>query len=147
MTEDLLPRMLDEDISVLPQIDASDVANLAGLGFKTIINNRPDNEEPEQPSYASIEEAAKAAGLSFHSQPVVSGAITFNDVADFQDLMEKADKPVLAYCRSGTRCTMLWALSSAGHKPTEEIMTNAAAAGFNLDGLRRQLEALAQSEQ
>ncbi len=146
MTEDLLPRMLDEDISVLPQIDPSDLTDLAGFGFKTIINNRPENEESEQPSIVSIAEAAAAAGLTFHSQPVVSGAITFNDVADFQDLMEKAEKPVLAYCRSGTRCTMLWALASAGHKPTEEIMTNAAAAGYNLDGLRRQLESLAQAD-
>ena len=146
MTQEVMPRMLDENISVLPQITPDDVAELAAQGFKTIINNRPEREEPGQPSIASVADAAKAAGLNFESQPVVSGAITFNDVADFQDILEKAEKPVLAYCRSGTRCTMLWALSSAGSIPTEEIMSSAEAAGYNLEGLRRQIEALAITE-
>ena len=140
------PKYLDDDLAVLPQIDPADVAGLAEMGFKTIINNRPDNEEPGQPSIASIENASQNAGLGFQSQPVVSGAITLNDVAEFKELMDKAEKPVLAYCRSGTRCTMLWALSSAGHVPTEAIMASAEAAGYNLEGLRRQIEALAEAE-
>ena len=140
------PKYLDDDLAVLPQIDPTDVAKLAEMGFKTIISNRPDNEEPGQPSTASVEQAAESAGLSFRSQPVVSGAITFNDVAEFQDNLAQVEKPVLAYCRSGTRCTMLWALSSAGHIPTEAIMASAEAAGYNLDGLRRQIEALAEAE-
>lgn len=141
------PKYLDDDVAVLPQIDPSDVAGLADMGFKTIVSNRPDNEEPGQPTTASVEQAATDAGLAFKSQPVVSGAITFNDVADFNEIIEDAEKPVLAFCRSGTRCTMLWAMSSAGHKPTEEIMASAAAAGYNLEGLRRQIEALAAAEQ
>lgn len=141
------PKYLDDDLAVLPQIDPSNAAELAGMGFKTIINNRPENEEPGQPSIASVEQAAKEAGLDFQSQPVVSGAITFNDVADFKDLMDQAEKPVLAYCRSGTRCTMLWALANAGNISTEAIMANAEAAGYNLEGLRRQIEAIALAEQ
>ena len=141
------PKYLDDDLAVLPQIDPSDVAALADMGFKTIINNRPENEEPGQPSIASVEQSAKEAGLGFQSQPVVSGAITFNDVAEFKDLMDQAEKPVLAYCRSGTRCTMLWALANAGHLSTETIMANAEAAGYNLEGLRRQIEAIALAEQ
>ncbi|MBT5331775.1 MAG: TIGR01244 family phosphatase [Porticoccaceae bacterium] len=141
------PKYLDDDIAVLPQIDPSDVAGLADMGFKTIVSNRPDNEEPGQPTTAAVEQAAADAGVVFKSQPVTSGAITFNDVADFKEIVDEAEKPVLAFCRSGTRCTMLWALSSAGHTPTEAIMASADAAGYNLEGLRRQLEALAAAEQ
>jgi uncharacterized protein (TIGR01244 family) len=140
------PKYLDDDLAVLPQIDPSSTSQLAEYGFKTIINNRPDNEEPGQPSSAEVGEAAAQAGLAYQAQPVVSGAITFNDVAEFKELMDQAEKPVLAYCRSGTRCTMLWALASAGHISTEAIMASAEAAGYNLEGLRRQIEALAEAE-
>lgn len=140
------PKYLDDDLAVLPQINASDTAELAGMGFKTLINNRPDDEEPGQPSTSEMGNAAAQAGLSYQAQPVVSGAITFNDVADFKDLLDRAEKPVVAYCRSGTRCTMLWALASAGHISTEAIMASAEAAGYNLEGLRRQIEALAIAE-
>ncbi len=140
------PKYLDDDLAVLPQIDPADATTLAQQGFKTIINNRPDNEEPGQPSIAEVQQAAEAAGLAYKSQPVVSGAITFNDVADFKALIDAAEKPVLAFCRSGTRSTMLWAMANAGKIPTAAIMASAAAAGYNLEGLRRQIEALAAAE-
>lgn len=140
------PKYLDDDIAVFPQIDPADVAEIAKMGFKTVISNRPDNEEPGQPNTDEIKQAVEDAGMAFQSQPVVSGAITFNDVADFKDITDQAEKPILAFCRSGTRCTMLWALSSAGHLSTQNIMASAEAAGYNLEGLRRQIEALAAAE-
>lgn len=143
----MLPKKLDDDLSVLPQIQPEEVAMMAGLGFKTLINNRPDGEEPQQPSTDSMAEAARSAGMNYVAQPVVSGAITLADVAEFREKLDGADKPALAYCRSGTRCTMLWALSQAGRLSTDEIISRASSAGYNLDGMRHQLEALAVAEQ
>lgn len=143
----MLPKKLDDDLSVLPQIDPKDVATMAGLGFKTLVNNRPDGEEPQQPASQTMADAAREAGMNYVAQPVVSGAITLADVAEFREKLDGAEKPVLAFCRSGTRCTMLWAMSQAGRLPTEEIIQRASMAGYNLDGMRHQLEALADAEQ
>ena len=142
----MLPKKLDDNLSVLPQIAPENVADYAALGFRTLINNRPEGEEPGQPSSAAMQAAAEAAGMEYVSQPVISGGITFTDVADFSEYLEKAEKPVLAFCRSGTRCTMLWALSQAGKLPTEEIMSRGSMAGYNLDGLRHQIDAIAKAE-
>lgn len=140
-----IPRRINDDLHVLPQIQATDVEALAKMGFKTLINNRPDGEEPGQPSSAEVLNAGRAAGMTCLEQPVVSGAITFDDAARFRELLDSAEKPVVAYCRSGTRCAMLWALGSAGSIPTETILASTASAGYNFDGLRMQIEALARS--
>ncbi len=102
-------RQLDENLAVSAQIVPSDVAMIANTGFKCIICNRPDSEQGAHP-HEEIKAAAEAAGLEFHFLPVVSGQITETDVQDMAELMESAAKPVLAYCRSGARCTNLYAL-------------------------------------
>lgn len=106
-------RTLTPAISVSPQISPDDVADIAAAGFKTIICNRPDDEEPGQPAFADIAAAARAAGLEVLHVPVISGMLTEGNVAEFAQALETVPGPVLAYCRSGTRSANLWANTDA----------------------------------
>lgn len=126
---------IDDRIAVAPQISPGDIAELARLGFKTLVANRPDGEEPGQPSMADIETAAKEHGLQWIYQPVESGNIKDSDVDQFDEMIREAGGPVLAFCRTGTRCTVLWALSSARHESVEDVVTKARNAGFDISGL------------
>ncbi len=128
-------RKLTEDLSVAPQISTDDI-NTVGNNFKSILCNRPDQEDADQPSYAEIETLAREQGITIKFQPVNGSAISDDDIDDFAQHIEDLPKPVLAYCRSGTRCTVLWALSQAGKQPADEILQTAAAAGYSLDALR-----------
>ncbi|MFO7529198.1 MAG: TIGR01244 family sulfur transferase [Marinobacter sp.] len=139
-------RKIDDTISVAPQISVEDVAEAARLGFKTLVANRPDHEEPGQPSMADIEAAAKEHGLEWIYMPVESGNITDDDVDRFAPMIRDAAKPVLAFCRSGTRCTVLWALSAARSNPAPEIFTKARNAGYDISGLAPRMAQQAQSK-
>lgn len=96
------------DYSVSPQIQPGDVAELKAAGFKSVICNRPDNEDPGQPSVAEIRAAAEAAGLEFRHVPVISGQMTAQNVEEQAQVLSELPKPVFAYCRSGTRSTNLY---------------------------------------
>lgn len=129
-------RKIDDNISVTPQIALEDVAEIARLGFKTLVANRPDREEPGQPAMAAIEAAAREHGLEWVYMPVESGNITDQDVDQFAPMIRNADKPVLAFCRSGTRCTVLWALSTArDQQEPQDILAKAHRAGYDITGL------------
>lgn len=104
---------LNERISVAPQISVADVAELANTGFKSIICNRPDGEEQQQPGAAMIERAASDAGLHFAHVPAVSGALTEQNAADMANALTRLPGPVLAYCRSGARSTKLVEMAGA----------------------------------
>ena len=104
---------LNERISVAPQIGVADVADLAKAGFRSIICNRPDGEEQQQPSAAMIEKAASDAGLMFAHVPAVSGAVTEQNVADMAAALARLPGPVFAYCRSGARSTKLAEMAGA----------------------------------
>ncbi len=100
---------LTPDFAVAPQLGPADMQALADAGFRSVIINRPDGEGgPQQPLSADVLQAARKAGLQARYQPVVSGAITVVDVADFARLLHELPAPVLAYCRSGARCTQLF---------------------------------------
>lgn len=106
-------RPLTDTFAVAPQLSAEDMQSVAEAGYKSVIINRPDGEGgPEQPLSSEVMAAAEAAGLSVAYQPVVSGAITANDVIEFKELLGQLPMPVLAYCRSGGRCTQLYAAAS-----------------------------------
>lgn len=128
-------RKIDEQITVAPQITVEDVAEIARLGFKTLVANRPDREEPGQPAMAHIEAAAREHGLEWVYLPVESGNITEADIERFLPMIHSAEKPVLAFCRSGTRCTVLWALSSAHSDSIDNIVHKARNAGYDISGL------------
>jgi uncharacterized protein (TIGR01244 family) len=105
---------LTPDFAVAPQMTPDDMAAVAAAGFKSVIINRPDFEDgPNQPTAAAVSEAARAAGLRVAYQPVVSGQMTTDDVTDFAELLQTLPAPVLAYCRSGTRCTVLYRAATA----------------------------------
>ncbi len=101
--------VLADDFAVAPQLGPDDMQPLADAGFKSVIINRPDGEGgAEQPRSEDVMGAARKAGLEVRYQPVVSGAITVDDVARFSQLLQELPGPVLAYCRSGARCTNLY---------------------------------------
>lgn len=108
---------LTPDLSVAPQIAPGDMAQIAALGFRAVICNRPDEETPGQPPFSAIAAAAEGAGLIIRHQPVISGALCDEDASAFAALLATLPAPVLAYCRSGARCTKLWQL--AAQKSTE----------------------------
>ena len=133
-------RKINDAVSVAPQIMADEMAEVARLGFSTVINNRPDGESFDQPPAAVVEAAAQAAGLVYHYQPVTSGGLTVDDVLHFRELLATAEGPVLAFCRSGTRCANLWALAQAGNCNPDEVIAAAADAGYDVRGLRQILQ-------
>ena len=128
-------RKIDDTISVTPQILETELAELAALGFRSVISNRPDGEEMGQPTQAQIAAAAAAAGLDFRFIPVRPGGLTPELVEEFGQAMEDLPGPVLAYCRSGTRSATIWGLSQSGLKSRDEILTAAARAGYDLRGI------------
>jgi len=104
---DLPLTYLAPDIAVAPQIQPEQMAQLAAHGFKAVINNRMP-QEPGQPAQDALREAAERAGLAYECQPVHPAMIGMEDVQRFADLLEKMPRPLLAFCRSGTRCTTLY---------------------------------------
>ena len=135
-------RTLDPSISVFGQIEPEDVAAAKAQGFTAIINNRPDNEQPGQPAGAEIEAAAKAAGLDYVAIPVDHSGFNEGQIAAMAEALEKAPGPVLAFCRSGTRSTFLWAF--ARHRlgdDGEQLIAKAANAGYDLSPIRPILSA------
>jgi len=128
-------RKIDDTISVAPQITYADVAEAARLGFRTLVANRPDQEEFGQPAMADIEAAALENDMTWVYMPVQSGNVSDADVDRFGAMIQDSDKPVLAFCRSGTRCTVLWALNAARTTPTEDVLGKAREAGYDISGL------------
>lgn len=128
---------LAAQLSVAAQIDVADIASLAAQGFRSIINNRPDGEAGGQPSNAALEKAAHQAGLQWRHIPVVPGQLQDAQVHAFTAALAELPAPVLAFCRSGTRSTTLWALQADG--PADAILQAAHAAGYDLSPLRPRL--------
>ncbi|MEO8810916.1 MAG: TIGR01244 family sulfur transferase [Rhodanobacter sp.] len=129
---------LTDQLSVAAQIDAEDIATIAAAGFRSIVNNRPDNEVPGQPDNAELAAAAQQAGLGWRYLPVPSGQFTEAQVREFAAALDELARPVLAFCRSGTRCSALWALQAAGS--ADDVLATARTAGYDLSMLRSWLE-------
>ncbi len=100
---------LHSSLAVAGQLSPGDMAAIREAGFSSVINNRPDGEGgPSQPSHSEIKAAADAVGLHYVYQPVISSQMTMDDVHRFHEHLEALPKPVLAFCRTGTRCTRLF---------------------------------------
>lgn len=132
-------RQLTPFISVSEQLTPADVAVAASEGFRTIINNRPDHESEDQPASAALAERCAELGIAYHDLPVVPGQVTDEQVDAFAGLLETSQGPVLAFCRTGTRSTTLWALSEARHLEPPAVIKAAAAAGYDISGLTERL--------
>ena len=128
-------KRINDQVSVSPQISPDDLPTLKAAGFTTIINNRPDGESPDQPSSATMQAAAEKAGLTYHYIPLGREGVSPRMVEDTKAALEGSNGPVLAFCRSGTRSTTLWALAQAGKMPAGEIVSAAAGAGYDMSHL------------
>lgn len=126
---------LTPQLTVAPQIEPSDIEQIAGLGFKSVINNRPDGEESGQPLNQAIEQHAEQFGLAYVHLPVVGGQISEAQIHQFGELLQTLPQPILAFCRTGTRSSMLWSLASQDSAMFSERLKIATKQGFKLDGL------------
>lgn len=138
-------RKIDDKTFASPQITLAEVAYAKALGIGLIINNRPEDESADQTPGPDIEAAAKAAGMAYVAIPVTHAGFSMPQVEAMQQALAQAgDAPVLAYCRSGTRSTLLWALAQAkaGLDP-EEIAAKAAGAGYDIAPIRATVDMLA----
>jgi uncharacterized protein (TIGR01244 family) len=125
-------KQLDSTTFVSGQIAPAELPGLAASGVTAIVNNRPDGEEPGQPSSAEMEAAARAAGLAYWHIPV-AGGFGADQVLEMAQALQGAEGKVLAYCKSGTRSAYLWALArSHVGTPGEELIGLAAEAGYDL---------------
>jgi len=127
-------------LSVSPQINAADIQRIAALGFKTVINNRPDGEVEGQPLNADLAAEAEKNGLVYIFQPVSSKMVTDENAINFATELDRVRGPVLAFCRTGTRCTILWALNEAHHMDAGDLMRFARSIGIKLKGERERLQ-------
>lgn len=135
-------RPLTPDYAVSPQIDPVDMAAVKSAGYVMVIDNRPDAEIPPSHHTDAMAAAAKAAGLAFVANPVIGGALTMENVEAQAKAIASANGPVFAYCASGNRSSIVWALSNAGKMPTDDLIGIPARFGYNLEGLRDQLDAM-----
>lgn len=138
-------RKIDDKTYASPQITLAEVAYAKALGIGTIINNRPEGESDDQVPGDDIARAAQEAGIRYVAIPVTHAGFSMTQVQAMQQaLVDAGDAPVLAYCRSGTRSTLLWALAQAqaGAAP-DEIAAKAAGAGYDIAPVRATVDMLA----
>lgn len=128
-------RRLSDDFSVSPQIAISDLPLIWEAGFRSIICNRPDNEDAGQPSAGDIKAAANAIGFEFAHISADSGQAAMPHAIETRRVLTDLPKPVFAYCRSGTRCTVIWSLMMISELDAREILSTTAAAGYDMSSL------------
>lgn len=133
---------INDKISVAPQLMPEDIEAAKDAGFVTIICNRPDYEGPGQPEASSIATAAGKNELKFVYLPLAPGQLTKKLIDDFGAALDKAEGPVLAYCKSGTRSATLWALSQACNEEPSALLAAAQNAGYDLNNIKPMLEQL-----
>ena len=137
-------RRLNDNIYVSQQLELADIEAARALGVGLIVNNRPDGEDPSAPQGDAIEAAAAAAGLNYVAIPIGHAGFSEPQVNAMIAALEQAEGPILAYCRSGTRSTLLWALAAAkqGENP-DAIARTAAQAGYDVSPIRSLIDMLA----
>ncbi|MBY0565864.1 MAG: TIGR01244 family phosphatase [Hyphomonadaceae bacterium] len=132
------------EFAVAGQLEIADIARAAAEGYKVLVCNRPEGEDPGQPTEAEIKSATETAGLTYKSLPY-TGQTPPGVVAETAVLLDETNGPVLAYCRTGKRSIMAWALAQAlsGDRSPEEIIALASRAGYDLSGAKGALDTLA----
>lgn len=137
-------RTLSDAVMASPQIELSEIASAKEAGVTVIVNNRPDGEDPAAPQSNEVEAAASEAGIAFTSIPIGHSGFSEVQIDQMIAVLKEAEGKVLAYCRSGTRSTLLWALAQAklGMAP-DDIAAAAMAAGYDVSPIRPMLDMLA----
>ncbi|MES2814879.1 MAG: TIGR01244 family sulfur transferase [Pseudomonadota bacterium] len=136
-------RAITPDYAVSPQIEPGDLPAIKAAGYVTVIDNRPDGEIPPHLHADTMRSAAEALGLTFVLNPVVGGALTMANVTAQGAAIAASTGPVFAYCASGNRSSIVWALANAGKLSPDELIGLPARFGYQLEHLRPQIEALA----
>lgn len=136
-------RALTDAYAVSPQIDIQDLAAIKEAGFTTVIDNRPDSEIPGHLSAEVMARAARALGLTFVINPLIPGSFTPDNIRIQAEACQGATGPVFAYCASGNRCSVIWAMMNAGKMPVNELIATPARFGYRLDQFRPVLERMA----
>lgn len=137
-------RKLSDTMFASPQIGLQDVATARDLGIALIVNNRPEGESPDQVPGEEIEAAARDLGIAYLAIPITHAGFSHPQVSALVEAMQSADGPVLGYCRSGTRSTLLWALARASMGEDPAALADAAAnAGYDVGAIRPAMDALA----
>jgi uncharacterized protein (TIGR01244 family) len=126
-------RQVTDTFAVAAQLTGEDIAEAAKAGVRLIVNNRPDDEEPGQPSSRELAEAARDAGVDYLHQPV-RGAPTREQVDQLKTVLDQTPGPAIAFCRSGMRSIFTWAIGQqlSGAMTRDEIVEAAGRAGYDL---------------
>lgn len=137
-------RLIEDGLYASPQIGLAEVEAARAQGITLIINNRPEDESPDQTPGPEIAAAARAAGIDYVAIPVTHAGFSEPQVTAMAEALERAKGPVLAYCRSGTRSTLLWSLARASKGADPDALAAAAAqAGYDVTPIRALLDMLA----
>ncbi|WP_341214117.1 TIGR01244 family sulfur transferase [uncultured Limimaricola sp.] len=139
-------RRISPDYAVSPQIEPEDIPAIAEAGFTTVLCNRPDEEVPVELQAETLRIAAEAAGLRFAVNSVTHQGLNREIVDRQMQVLDGSDGPVLAYCASGTRSSIVWSLGQVGRMETDAIIAATAKQGYDLERLRPQLEALREDD-
>lgn len=129
--------------AVSPQISPVDLSAIKSAGYSVLIDNRPDSEVTPDLQASEIGRAARALGLQFVANPVVGSAITVDNIAIQRELIQAESCPVLAYCASGMRSALVWAMAEVARYSVDELLGMTARQGYQLDQFRPQLQILA----
>ena len=126
---------------VSQQVESTDVKSLKEQGFYSIVGNRPDGEEPNQPDFKSIEKECLKSGIKFYYYPLSPGDLNLERILETKAIIEE-DKKTLAYCRTGTRCITLWACAEVANREIKEILKISDIAGYDLNHMEEILSSL-----
>ncbi len=137
-----LGKNISDDFSVSAQIFPDQILAIKKAGYKSVIINRPDGEGPDQPLAAEIVKLASEAGLEAVYIPMTPGQLPAELIAATADAFAALPKPILAYCASGTRCAMLWALVNAPKLGVDGVIYATSSWGYDLEQIRPLLEAI-----
>lgn len=135
-------RPITPDYAVSPQVNPEDFAAIAQAGFTTVINNRPCMEIPRSHQADVMRTAAEAAGLNYIALPLTHDAINEDTARAQRDVCNASDGPVFAYCASGTRSTIIWALAHGRDMDPDAILAAASTQGYDISMLRGALARL-----
>ena len=132
-------KQLTETVYVAGQVLLEQIAEFKKAGFKSIINNRPDGEGPGQPHSSELQVAVESAGLAYQFLPM-SGQLSLEMLQDAKAGFQQLPTPVLAFCTSGTRSTILWCCAHVEERGVDAVLQTAADAGYQLQQIRPLLE-------
>lgn len=128
--------ILTPNLTALPQPSPDEIGELAERGYRSIIGNRPEGESPDQPAWKDLSAAARARGMEAVHIPVVASKIGEMEVRAFREALKRLPKPIAAFCRTGTRSTLLWALANEASLTVDERVQVAAKEGYDLEPFR-----------